>query len=63
MLTPTDIINIVNSGGGSNAEFKVNLPSNLKSITEEECVFANASGGVVLIGMEDKNVMGYKIST
>lgn len=57
MLNPTDIINIVNSGEGFNAEFKVNLPSNLKSITEEVCAFANASGGVVLIGVDDKNTI------
>ncbi|MFV5703245.1 ATP-binding protein [Flavobacterium sp. XS2P12] len=57
MLNPTDIIAIVNSGEGFNAEFKVNLPSNLKSITEEVCAFANASGGIVLIGVDDKNTI------
>lgn len=57
MLNPTDIINIVNSGEGFNAEFKVNLPSNLKNITEEVCAFANASGGIVLIGVDDKNII------
>lgn len=57
MLNPTDIKSIVNSGEGFNAEFKVNLPSNLKSITEEVCAFANASGGVVLIGVDDKNII------
>ena len=55
MLNPTDIKSIANSGEGFNAEFKVNLPSNLKSITEEVCAFANAAGGVVLIGVDDKN--------
>ncbi|MGQ7945062.1 AlbA family DNA-binding domain-containing protein [Flavobacterium sp. WC2509] len=57
MLNSTDIIAIVNSGEGFNAEFKVNLPSNLKSITEEVCAFANASGGVVLVGVDDKNII------
>ena len=57
MLNPTDIKSIVDSGEGFNAEFKVNLPSNLKSITEEVCAFANASGGVVLIGVDDKNII------
>jgi ATP-dependent DNA helicase RecG len=57
MLNSTDIIAIVNSGEGFNAEFKVNLPSNLKSITEEVCAFANASGGIVLIGVDDKNTI------
>jgi len=57
MLNPTEIKSIVSSGEGFNAEFKVNLPTNLKSITEEVCAFANASGGVVLIGVDDKNVI------
>ena len=57
MLNPTEIKSIVNSGEGFNAEFKVNLPTNLKSITEEVCAFANASGGVLLIGVDDKNII------
>ena len=57
MLNPTEIKSIVNSGEGFNAEFKVSLPTNLKSITEEVCAFANASGGVLLIGVDDKNVI------
>lgn len=55
MLNPTEIKSIISSGEGFNAEFKVNLPTNLKSITEEVCAFANASGGIVLIGVDDKN--------
>jgi ATP-dependent DNA helicase RecG len=55
MLNSTEIKSIVSSGEGYNAEFKVNLPTNLKSITEEVCAFANACGGVVLIGVDDKN--------
>jgi len=57
MLNPTEIKSIVSSGEGFNAEFKVNLPTNLKSITEEVCAFANASGGIVLIGVDDKNII------
>ncbi len=57
MLNPTEIKSIVSSGEGFNAEFKVNLPTNLKSITEEVCAFANAYGGVVLIGVDDKNII------
>ena len=60
MLNPIEIKSIVNSGEGFNAEFKVNLPTNLKSITEEVCAFANASGGVVLIGVDDKNIPNVK---
>jgi ATP-dependent DNA helicase RecG len=57
MLNPTEIKSIVNSGEGFNSEFKERVPTNLKSITEEVCAFANASGGVVLIGVDDKNTI------
>ena len=55
MLNPTQIKSIVSAGEGYNAEFKVSIPSNVKGITEEVCAFANASGGVVLIGVDDTN--------
>lgn len=57
MLDSIHLKSIISAGEGYNAEFKVNLPSNLKGITEEVCAFANASGGVVLIGVDDKNVI------
>lgn len=55
MLNPNQIESIVAAGEGYNAEFKVSIPSNVKGITEEVCAFANASGGVVLIGVDDAN--------
>jgi ATP-dependent DNA helicase RecG len=55
MLNPTQIKSIIASGEGYTTEFKVSIPSNLKGITEEVCAFANASGGVVLIGVDDEN--------
>ncbi len=55
MLNPTELKSIVATGEGYTTEFKVSIPSNLKGITEEVCAFANASGGVVLIGVDDKN--------
>jgi len=57
MLNPNEIKSIVASGEGYNAEFKVSIPSNVKGITEEVCAFANASGGVVLIGVDDANII------
>lgn len=57
MLNPTEIKSIIASGEGYNAEFKVSLPSKIKEITEEVCAFANASGGVVLIGVDDANTI------
>lgn len=55
MLNPNEIKSIIASGEGYNAEFKVSIPSKIKEITEEVCAFANASGGVVLIGVDDAN--------
>lgn len=55
MRNPTQIKSIAAAGEGYNAEFKVSIPSNVKGITEEVCAFANASGGVVLIGVDDAN--------
>jgi|SRR5690554_870904 len=56
-LTPQNIKNIVKAGEGYNAEFKVRLPNKLKEITEEICAFANSSGGTLLIGVDDHNVI------
>lgn len=51
MLNPTEIKSIIASGEGYNVEFKVSIPCKMKEITEEVCVFANASGGIVFIGV------------
>uniref|UniRef100_UPI0040492163 RNA-binding domain-containing protein n=1 Tax=Flavobacterium sp. TaxID=239 RepID=UPI0040492163 len=55
MYNQTEIKSIIAAGEGYNTEFKVSVPSNVKGITEEVCAFANASGGVVLIGVDDNN--------
>ncbi len=57
MLNPTEIKSIIAAGEGYNAEFKVSIPSKIKEITEEVCAFANASGGIVLIGVDDANTI------
>ncbi len=54
-LTPQDIQSIAQSGEGYNAEFKVSVPSKVKELTEEICAFANAAGGVLLLGVDDDN--------
>lgn len=62
MLTKEVLQSIISSGEGHTSEFKVNLPANLKGVAEEVCAFANASGGVVLIGVDDKNkILGVTI--
>lgn len=53
MITPDDIKLLVASGEGYNAEFKISVPSKVKEIAVEVCAFANAAGGVLLIGVND----------
>lgn len=57
MITADDIKSIAASGEGYNAEFKIRLPNKVKEVTEEICAFANASGGTVLIGVDDDNII------
>ena len=54
-MTSDDIKLLIASGEGYNAEFKVSIPSKIKELTEEVCAFANAAGGVLLIGVSDQN--------
>ena len=39
MLSKEEILGIVQSGEGYNAEFKVRIPSKLKELAEEVCAF------------------------
>lgn len=57
MVTSDDIQIIIASGEGYNAEFKISVPSKVRELSEEVCAFANAAGGVVLIGVDDKNTI------
>ena len=57
MLTEIELKSIISSGEGYNAEFKVSFPSKIKEVTEEVCAFANAAGGTLLIGVDDKNTI------
>ncbi|MFG6686738.1 RNA-binding domain-containing protein [Mariniflexile sp. HNIBRBA6329] len=57
MLNSTEIKSLIASGEGYNVEFKKSIPSKVKEITEEICAFANASGGVLFIGVDDNNVI------
>lgn len=55
MVTSDDIKHVVASGEGYNAEFKVAVPPKVKELSEEICAFANAAGGILLIGVNDAN--------
>lgn len=45
---------LVQQGEGYNLEFKLSLPSKASDLAEEVCAFANAAGGTLLIGVDDK---------
>ena len=61
-MTAEDIQLIIPSGEGYNAEFKVAVPSKVHELTEQICAFANAAGGVLLIGVDDTNqIIGVSI--
>ncbi|WP_373512879.1 helix-turn-helix domain-containing protein [Persicitalea sp.] len=55
MITTEEISILIAAGEGYNAEFKVAVPNKVKELTEEICAFANAAGGVVLLGVNDAN--------
>lgn len=57
MISADDIKLLISSGEGYNAEFKINIPAKVKELTEVVCAFANAAGGVLLIGVNDNNVI------
>ena len=54
-MNADQIKSIIASGEGYHAIFKVNVPSKVRELTEEICAFANAAGGVLLIGVNDAN--------
>ena len=57
MLTSDDIKYMAHSGEGYNVEFKESVPQKVKELAEEICAFANSSGGYLLIGINDKNLI------
>jgi len=56
-MTADQIKSIVSLGEGYQAEFKISIPSKVRDLTEEVCAFANAAGGILIIGVDDKNVI------
>ena len=55
MLTAAQIQELIKGGEGYNVDFKRNVPSKVKEISDEVAGFANASGGYVLIGVDNDN--------
>lgn len=62
MLTASEIQQLVKVGEGYNVDFKRTVPAKVKEISEEVAGFANASGGYVLIGVDNDNqIIGAEI--
>lgn len=55
MLTAEQIKGLVKEGEGYNVDFKRSVPSKVKELSEEVTGFANASGGYILIGVDNEN--------
>lgn len=55
MLTAERIKEYALLGEGYTVDFKVTVPSKVRELTEEVCSFANASGGYILIGVDNNN--------
>lgn len=61
-MTPQELKQLIQQGEGYNLEFKLSLPSKASDLAEEICAFANAAGGTLLIGVDDKkNIVGIKM--
>ena len=58
-MTLRELELIMQEGEGYNVEYKQSFPSKLSELATELCAFANANGGALLIGINDKQqVMG-----
>lgn len=53
-MTPQEIESLIEQGEGYNLEFKQSVPSKTSDLARELCAFANANGGTVLVGIDDK---------
>ena len=57
MLEAKDIQRMAKEGEGYNVDFKRSVPSKVRELSEEVCGFANSSGGFLLIGVNDANLI------
>lgn len=53
MLSTENIRELIKGGEGYNVDFKRNVPSKVRELTEEVCSFLNAAGGCLLIGVDN----------
>ncbi len=61
-MTAKEVETLIQQGEGYNVEFKQSIPSKASDLAEEICAFANAAGGVLIIGVNDKgNIVGVSL--
>lgn len=53
-MTLQELELLIREGEGYNVEYKQSFPSKLSELATELCAFANANGGVLLVGVNDK---------
>ena len=53
MMTAEELEILIKQGEGYNTEFKRAIPSKASDLADEICAFANAAGGVVILGVDD----------
>lgn len=53
-MTLQELELLIQEGEGYNVEYKQSFPSKLSELATELCAFANANGGVLLLGIDDK---------
>ena len=55
MIDEQKALELIAQGEGQHVEFKESVPSKVRELSEEVCAFSNASGGFVLIGINNRN--------
>lgn len=53
-MTLQELELLIQQSEGYNIEYKQSFPSKLSELATELCAFANASGGILLVGISDK---------
>ncbi|MDR3697921.1 helix-turn-helix domain-containing protein [Mucilaginibacter sp.] len=53
-MTLQELELLIQEGEGYNVEYKQSFPSKLSELATELCAFANANGGVLMVGVDDK---------
>jgi ATP-dependent DNA helicase RecG len=56
-MTQQEVEVLIQQGEGYNVEFKQSIPSKASDLADEVCAFANAAGGVIIIGVTDKGAI------